>query len=113
MKKLSVLVLLVILCVFPSVKAEDKCASFDQWIGGERFDYQIDSQGNWNLPSDAEIVATVTFPKSGLWKYYSANQDASYVIVFLSLEPTYPIGKRSGQHDICVYKLSGLGMSNE
>lgn len=93
-----------------SDNAEDKCAAFDSWVGGKRFDYKVDEQGNWNLPMDAEIQASVDFPNAGIWKYYSAQADKSYVIVFLSLEPSQPAGSRIGQHDICVYELPGLGM---
>lgn len=88
----------------------DPCQPFDSWIGGERFNYVVDSAGNWNLPDDVEIMATMTFPKSGAWKYYSASQDMSYVIVFRDFDITQPIGTRPGQHDICVYQLAGLGM---
>lgn len=89
-----------------SLSAVDKCAAFDEWIGGERFDYKVDAFGNWNLPVDADLVATMTFPNSGIWKYYSAQESASYVIVFLSFEPSQPAGQRAGQHDICVYKVN-------
>lgn len=90
--------------------APDPCALFDSWIGGERFNYVVDSAGNWNLPADVEIMATMTFPKSGVWKYYSASQDMSYVIVFRDFDITQPIGARAGQHNICVYRLDGLGI---
>lgn len=93
-----------------SDNTEDKCAAFDNWIGGQRFDYVVDAQGNWNLPIDATVMATITFPNAGIWKYYSARVDKSYIIVFLSLEPSQPAGQRAGQHDICVYELPGLGL---
>lgn len=93
--------------------AEDECAIWDTFIGGERFDYVVDAEGNWNLPDDAQIFSTMTFPKTGIWKYYSESQDTSYVIVFLNFEPTQPPGSRLGQHNICVEKLHGLGMGDE
>lgn len=107
-----VLLIGILLAVSTQIAPVDSCAPFDAWIGGERFDYQIDAQGNWNLPDDAENMATMSFPKTAIWKYYSASQDSTYVIVFLSLEPTHPFGQRAGQHDICVYKLPGLGMGD-
>ena len=117
MKTFAILIALILLVTIPihpvtePVNAQaDKCAPFDAWIGGERFNYTVDAQGKWNLPDDAESMATISFPKAAIWKYYSASQDSSYVIVFLSLEPTQPAGQPAGQHDICVYKLPGLGM---
>lgn len=95
----------------PAYAEDDKCAAFDNWIGGKRFDYIVDAQDNWNLPNDAQLFSSMTFPKTGIWKYYSESHNSSYVIVFLSLEPTQPPGSRLGQHDICVYELPGLGMS--
>ena len=112
MKRYLLLALLAVLWITlaPASAQVDKCAAFDTWVGGERFDYKVDAQGNWNLPVDTKQIATITFPNAGVWKYYSASEDASYVIIFLSLEPSQPTGQRAGQHDICVYSLPGLGM---
>lgn len=104
------IVILLIVCIITAVtatNAKNKCEAFDEWIGGQPFDYRVDANGNSNLPSDAEITVTLTNPNSGLWRYYSESNDKSYVIVFLSFDAN---GPPFGQHDICTYQLDGLGM---
>lgn len=86
----------------------DKCAPYD-WIG-ERFDYQVNDAGVSNLPADAVFLAGITFKNSALWKYYSESEDRSYILVFLSFDPTQPPGQRAGQHDLCPYTYKGFGM---
>lgn len=115
MKLYAVLALLIVLFAvinhapidYANAK-EDPCTPFDAWVGGERFDYTIDQFGNWNFPPDVELQKTIMFPKAGIWKYYSIQTDTTFIIVFRDFDVT---GTPLGTHDICVYKLAGLGMS--
>lgn len=105
---ISFLIALVLLLqIIPTRAQTDPCEPFDNWVGGERFNYVVDSKGVWNLPDDAEITATITFPNSGVWKYYSTSQNAIYIILFRDFDVTQPTGARAGQHHICVYKWAG------
>jgi len=102
--------LIMLLGLFVRVSADyvDSCTPFDAWVGGERFDYTIDARGNWNFPADTTLETTITMPQSGIWKYYSIQTDTTFIIIFRDF---YASGTPAGQHHVCVYKLTGLGMS--
>jgi len=94
-------VILLALAISPVQGKIDPCAFWDTWVGGERFDYRVDSQGNWNLPDD------VTGPKGfmgdggGIETYWSDSQKVQYVIVYRDFVAD---GHPHGQHHICVYR---------
>lgn len=105
---MMVLIWHLLLALNIQVAQVDKCAAYD-WIG-EHFDYQVDSQGNWNYPQDTTYLGGLTFKQVQIEKYYSVQKDRSYILVILSLEPTQNGDGRLGQHDLCSYTFSGFGL---
>ena len=85
---------------------DDRCSTFEDWIGGKAFDYRVDKDGNWNFPADTVERHIVFFPNSALWDYWSESEQAEFVIIFLDLEPTQPAGSRFGQHHLCVIRVA-------
>ena len=104
MKKFLVLVVLAILSYQPANANSIDCRLFDQWFlsdGANKYDYVVEDS-DWNLPSDAELISTLTLTETSIWEYISNDANAKYFIVFLTMNPR---PNSYGQHDICVYTL--------
>lgn len=84
----------------PTSAHDDPCAFWDTWVGGERFDYQVDSNLNWNLPSDVEQYHGMAFDNGGIETYWSPSQKLQYVMVY---RDWIADGQPLGNHHLCVY----------
>jgi hypothetical protein len=111
---LRLFLLIALLIAVDNVSAKtDACTPFDSWVGGARFDYEVDKYGNSNLPSDAALSDKVLFPKSGLWRYYSISEDAAYVLVYLDYDGDLSADTRAGRTHVCAYRIAGSGMGTQ
>lgn len=117
---MKLLLMIFTLFTFTEPSPPLTCDFVDQWIGGEPFAYEVDSEGNWNFPPGTELFSQTFVGNAGIQTYYvprpkgqiitdpalipEPNNDL-YVIVYLDLDATQPAGERLGQHNICVYRI--------
>jgi len=105
MKRLIVLILLTL--APPLSPTPETCNAIHALVGGELVEWLGYPQG-WDLPDDLKKSSRIEFAEGGIWDYYSASQQAHYLIVFTSYEQTTnPNGEHFGAHEFCgLYNLT-------
>jgi len=102
------LILLMLLTFAPHLSpSPETCDSIHALVGGELVEW-LDYPQGWELPDDLKKASRIDFAQGGIWDYYSASQQAHYLIVFTSYQQTADAnGEHFGAHEFCgLYKLT-------
>lgn len=133
MRTSLLIIALLLLLITPASAQVDECQQFaDNWMafagkdllssGVERFDYQVDEAGNWNLPEGYRNTGGSLLHNGGILIYgypklkgqiITDPQEAArilewqatdYVAIFCSLKSDFSAGEQPGMHDAYWYK---------